>query len=272
MIHIVFQQADVAALKKSFALDATLTGDIEEIKDDYAVGPLLDISSEDGIENRKQWWREVLEGGDYAGKVDSHEVDDQKIAAQIVEKLKTNPDEVAWIWLAQNKHDISGYYWLIGQLREFQGRVMILYLHNLPFINEKGHIFYPDNIFEIEPREFVKAKKLARTITSAEFEIDPDEWTKLCNENKGVRIIESGKKLAQFDYDYYDAELMKFITHDWQKANKVISHFLHKAKETTGDAYLLWRLKKLIASNEIDVQGEIKNMKDFEVKTKQAEV
>ncbi len=94
------------------------------------------------------------------------------------------------------------------------------------------------------------------------------QQVKLYNENKGVRIIESGKKLAQFDYDYYDAELMKFITHDWQKGNKVISHFLHKAKETTGDAYLLWRLKKLIASNEIDAQGEIKNMKDFEVKTK----
>ncbi len=118
----------------------------------------------------------------------------------------------------------------------------------------------------------MKAKKLARTITTAEFEIDPDEWTKLCSENRGVRIIESGKRLGQFGYDYYDAELLKFIIHDWQKANKVISHFLHKAKETTGDAYLLWRLKKLIASNEIDAQGEVKNMKDFEVKTRQAEV
>ncbi len=267
MIHIVFQPADAKALEKSFELDESLCGPIEEIKDDYAVGPLLNIYAEEGIENRKQWWRDVLEGGDYNGKVDSGGVDDQKTVTLLIEKLKDDINEVAWIWLAQNKHDISGYYWLIGQLKQFQERIMILYLHNLPFINGKGHIFYPDNIFEIEPREFVKAKKLARTIAPAEFEIDPDEWTKLCNENKGVRIIESGKKLAQYDYGYYDAELMKFVTHDWQKANKVISHFLHKATETTGDAYLLWRLKKLIASNEIDAQGEIKNMKDFEVKT-----
>ncbi|MDQ6762173.1 MAG: DUF1835 domain-containing protein [Bacteroidota bacterium] len=272
MIHIVFQQADVAALKKSFELDESLDGQIIEIRDDYAVGPLLNIYTEEGIENRKQWWREVLEGGDYAGKVDSGEVDDQKTISLLIEKLKGNPDEVAWIWLAQNKHDISGYYWLISQLAAFQERIMILYLHNLPFINEKGHIFYPNNIFEIEPREFVKAKKLARTITPAEFEIDPDEWTKLCNENRGVRIIESGKKLAQYDYNYYDAELVKFITHDWLKANKVISHFLHKANQTTGDAYLLWRLKKLIADNKIDAQGEIKNMKDFEVKARSGEV
>ena len=268
MIHIVFQHADVAALKKSFELDETLNGRIEEIKDDFAVGPLLNIYEGEGIEARTQWWREVLEGGDYDGKVDSGEVDDQRTISTIIEKLKADQDEVAWIWLAQNKHDISGYYWLVSELKDLQGRISILHLHNLPFINEKGHIFYPNNLFEIQPKEFVKAKKLARTITLSEFEIDPDEWIKLCNENKGVRILEAGKKLVQYGYDFYDSELLKYITPDWQKANKVISHFLHKANQTTGDAYLLWRMKKLIENDTIDSQGEVKNMKDFEVKMK----
>jgi hypothetical protein len=31
---------------------------------------------------------------------------------------------------------------------------------------------------------------------------------------------------------------------------------------------MLWRLKELISNDEIDAQGEIKNMKDFEVKKK----
>ncbi|MES1224009.1 MAG: DUF3658 domain-containing protein, partial [Bacteroidota bacterium] len=140
--------------------------------------------------------------------------------------------------------------------------------NNLPFINEKGNIFYPVNLFTVPPREFLKAKKLARQITTSEFEIDPDEWTKLCNENKGVRMLEGGKKLSQHDYDFYDAELKKFITPNWTTAYKIIGSFLHKAQHTTGDAYLLWRLKTILASGEYDVQGELKNMKDFEVKTK----
>ncbi|MEO6219826.1 MAG: DUF1835 domain-containing protein [Ginsengibacter sp.] len=268
MIHIVFQESDIAALSKSFALDDSLQGEIVQVKDDFAVGPVSDIYNEEGIANRKEWWREVLEGGDYDGKVDSGEVDDQKTVSTLIQKLKANHSEVAWIWVAQNKHDLSGYYWLISQLKDFQGRIFILHLHNLPFINEKGHIFFPDNIFEIQPKEFVKAKKLARIITLGEFETDPDEWVRLCNEKKGVRILDGGKKLVQNDYDFYDSELMKFITPDWQKANKVITHFLHKAKQTTGDAYLLWRLKKLISGQEIDAQGEVGNMKDFEVKLK----
>jgi hypothetical protein len=61
---------------------------------------------------------------------------------------------------------------------------------------------------------------------------------------------------------------LEFITPDWQKASKLINQFLNKSKHTTGDAFMLWRLKELIAQDKIDAQGEIKNVRDFEVKTK----
>jgi hypothetical protein len=268
MIHIVFQEADIAVLKKSFDLDETLRGEIIQIKDDYAVGPVTEIFSAQGIETRKEWWREVLAGGDYDGKVDAGEVDDNKTVEGLIVQLDKDPEEKIWIWAAQNKHDVSGYYWLMSQLKDFAGRIFILYLNNLPFINDKGHIFYPTNIFEIPAKEFLKAKKLAREITPAELEVDPDEWARLCNENKGVRSLEGGKKLVQHGYDYYDVELLKFITPDWQKVNKLFHSFYSKSQYTTGDAYLLWRLKLMIAEGKIDAQGEIKRMKDFEVKAK----
>jgi hypothetical protein len=269
MIHIVFQENDIGTLKKAIELDESLQGDVIQIKDDFAVGPLSDIYSPEGIEKRRQWWREVLSGGDYEGTVDDGSVaDDTKTVTELTERVKNNNEEVIWIWCAPNKHDVSGYYWLMSQLKDFQGRIFILYLHNLPFINDKGHIFYPENIFNIPAKEFLKAKKLARVITLAEFEIDADEWTRLIKEDKGVRTLEGGKKLIQHDYDYYDNELLKFITTDWQKVNKLLHAFFSKSKNTTGDAYLLWRLKLIIAEGKIDAQGELKNMKDFEVKIK----
>lgn len=268
MIHLVFNEADVKVLQDAIAMDESLAGEVIQIKDDYAVGPLSNIYIGEGIEARKQWQRDVLAGGDYDGHVDSGEVDDYKTIAEIVGTLRRNEEEQVWIWAAQNKHDVSGYYWLLHYLKEFQGRVQILYLNNLPFFNDKGQIFYPNWLFEIPAKEFLKAKKLAREITLSEFEVDPDEWTKLCNEDKGVRILEGGKKLVQYDYDFYDADLKKFITGDWQKASKIINNFLSKSKHTTGDMYLLWRLKTMIAQDMFDVQGKLGAMKDFEVKTK----
>lgn len=267
-MHIVFQQGDINTLSKSFDLDESLRSEIILIKDDFAVGPLKDIYSSEGIEERKQWWRNILDGGDYSDLVANGEIDDNKTVKELKEKLKNNEEETVWIWIAPNKHDVSGYYWLMAQLKEFIGKVFVLSLNNLPFINDKGNIFYPVNLFEIPSREFLKAKKLARTITASEFEIDPDEWARICNENKIVRALEGAKKLSQHDEDFYDQSLLDFIMPDWQKANKVIHQFLNKSKHTTGDAYMLWRLKELIANDKIDAQGEIKNKKDFEVKRK----
>jgi Protein of unknown function/Domain of unknown function (DUF1835) len=270
MIHIVFQLNDIDTLKKAAAFDGSLAGEIIQIEDDFAVGPVSAIDSKEGFEMRKQWWREITAGGNYDGIVDENrDAYDLEKVHNLIKKLNSDPDELVWIWAAQNKHDVSGYYWLISQLKDFQGRIFILYLNNLPFINEKGQLFYPDNLFEIPAKEFVKAKKLARPITTGEFEIDADEWQRLAAENKGVRILEGGKKLVQYDYDFYDADLKKFITGDWMKATRLIHQFLAKAKHTTGDAYLLWRLKQIIAEGSLDTQGEIRNLKDFEVKMKQ---
>lgn len=267
MIHIVFNEADTEVLKKAIELDETLAGDVMLVRDDYAVGPLKDIFTPEGIEARKEWWKQVTAGGDYDGK----SVDDNKTVAELIQKLQENENELVWIWAAQNKHDVSGYYWLMSQLKDYQGRIFILYLNNLPFINEKGLIFYPEWLSAIPPKEFLKAKKLSRPVTLSEFEVDPDEWTRLTNEEKGVRVLEGGKKLSQHDYDYYDADLKKFITGDWQKASRIIHNFQNKSKQSTGDAYLLWRLKGLLTGGDYDVQGELKGMKDFEVKGKSAQ-
>ena len=268
MIHIVFSEADCPVLQKAIELDQdkTIDGSIALIRDDYAVGPLTDIYTEEGMTARKEWWREVLAGGDYDGLVDSGKVNDSQTISELIEKLQNDPEETVWIWAAQNNHDVCGYYWLMSQLKDYQGRIFILYLNNLPFFNEKGAIFYPERLGTIPPKEFLKAKKLARPVTPSEFEVDPDEWSKLCSLGKGVRILEGGKKLASFDEDFYDEDLKKMIGPDWQKGSRIITQYLNKAKHTTGDAYLLWRLKRLAADGAYEMQGELKNMKDFELK------
>lgn len=270
MIHVVFNEPDVEVIAKAIELDESLSGPIMLVRDDYAVGPVENLFTPEGAAIRKEWWKMVLENGDLSTAVEDGLVDDEQVVLDMKEALANDESQVLWIWAAQNKHDVCGYYWLMSQLSAFQGRIYILYLNNLPFINEKGNIFYPDWLSQIPPKEFIKAKKLARPITSSEFEVDPDEWTKICDESKIVRLLEGGKKLIQKDEDFYDAELVKYITSDPQKAHKIIHQCLTKSKDTTGDAYLLWRLKKIIATDEYEVVGELKGMKDFEIKKRSA--
>jgi len=268
MIHVVFNEPDVEILNKAIEMDDTMAGEVLLIRDDYAVGPLANIYLPEGQEQRRDWWRNVFVGSDHEGIVEEGKVDDPAVVTKIKELLTNDEEQVVWIWAAQNKHDVCGYYWLISQLVDFQGRVHILYLNNLPFINEKGNIFYPDWLSQIQPKEFLKAKKLARPVTLSEFEVDSDEWNKITQDEREVRLLEGGKKIVQRDVSFYDQEISKYITTDFQKANKIIHAFLTKSKETTGDGFVLWRLKKMAQTDHFEFQGELKGIKDFEVKRK----
>lgn len=265
MIHIVFNEPEVALMQQVQELDETLAGEVLQIKDDYAVGPVENIYETDGYQQRRDWWMKLLENSPYKEQTDI--VDDKLTVHNLKKKLEEIPDEQIWIWMGQNQHDVCGYYWLMPQLRQFQGRVMVLYMNNLPFINEKGQIFYPSWLSEIQPSEFMKAKKLARPITLSEFEVDPDEWNKLLQENTTVRILEGGKKIVSRDETYYDEEIQKNITGDWQKANRVITNTLNRMKIKTGDVFLMWRLKELIAQGKVAVEGDLnKDWKSFDVR------
>jgi hypothetical protein len=271
MIHVVFNESEVDLMKQVIEMDETIRGEVAQIKDDFAVGPLQGIDTEEGWQARREWWKGQLIGSPYP---EPH-FDDRDTVKELKAKLDENPEEELWVWMGQNQHDVSGYYWLMPQFREYQGRVMVLYLNNLPFINEKGQIFYPSWLHEIQPKEFLKARKLARPITLSEFEIDPDEWRKIVEESAMVRILEGGKKIAGKDENFYDNDILRNLTAEWQKATRVLSNTLHRMKIKTGDLFLMTRMKHLINEGRIEVTGDTnKSWKDFDVKlagAKQAE-
>lgn len=264
MIHIVFNTADIAALEQAIELDESLSGKIIEIKDDYAVGPLMDIYEAEGYQARSDWWKEVLAHSPYEDQLDI--VDDKLTVHQLINALNHDENENIWLWMGQNAHDVSGYYWLMSQFKEYQSRIHVLYLNNLPFLNEKGQLFYPTHLSQIQSKEFLKAKKLARPITLSEFELDPDEWKKLCNENEGVRFLEGGKKLVSMHIGCYDKEILSLLTKNAQKLPSALSNIMAKLKVKLGDAFIVARLKALEEAGKLVIAGDwSKGWKDMVV-------
>ena len=254
MIHLVFNTADIAALEAAIELDETLAGKIVEIKDDYAVGPLENIYETEGFQLRKDWWAKVLADSPYTDQLDI--VDDRLTIHQLQNALNHDENESIWIWMGQNVHDVCGYYWVMSQFKEYQSRVHVLYLNNLPFLNEKGQLFYPTYLSQIQPKEFLKAKKLARPITLSELELDPDEWKKICTEQEVVKFLEGGKKVVNMDINFYDKEILSLLTKNAQKLQSALSNILSKMKVKTGDAFIVYRLKALEELGKIVFVGD----------------
>jgi len=265
-MHVVFNESDLTLFQEVFALDPEMEGEVILIRDDYAVGPLAALETADGQLSRKHWWRQVL-GSTPHGEDMIESVDDVATVKAILGALEDNPEEELWIWMGQNQHDVMGYYWLMPQLKLFVGRVHVLYLNNLPFINEKGQLFYPAWLSEIPAKEFKKAKKLARPVTPSEFEIDPDEFNRLKSENAMVRLLEGGKKILGQPIDHYDKEILRQCTGESQKAARVLQLTLQRMKERTGDVFLMYRIRELLRIGQLLTQGDPERpWKDLDIK------
>ncbi|QES89400.1 DUF1835 domain-containing protein [Rhizosphaericola mali] len=270
MIHIVFEPSGAEVLKKSITLDESLDGEILVIKDDFAAGPVANIYDAEGFQARKAWWQSVLEFSPYTDQLDI--VDDKMTVHQLKKKLEETEENV-WIWMGQNPHDVCGYYWLISQLADYQGKIQVIYLNNLPFINEIGGIFYPQYLHEIQPKEFLKAKRLARPVTLSEFELDPDEWRKICREDEMVRILEGGKKIASKDVSFFDKDILDALGEKTVKLPRLLSSLLPKMSIKTGDAFLVWRIRELVNAGRILCDGSWeKGWKDIALKDTKGEL
>ena len=169
--------------------------------------------------------------------------------------------------MAPNPADICAYFFIIHFLNKHAGRINIVNLANLPFLDESGKVFYPKNISEIIPKELIKARKLSRPLTPAEFEMDGDEWKRLVNDDAGIRTFEGGKKLLSRNINFYDDQLSSFCSQQFQKASRIIGQAITKFGIPTGDLFLGYRIRKMAEAGALQLQGDLgKTLKDFDVK------
>lgn len=256
MFHILFDARGADLISEAMDADEALDGETILIKDDYSIGPINDLHSEAGRINRRNWFSTSVPDEKIFLANQQDDISDAIVLDNIIQRMGEEEFDQIWIWIAPNARDICGYYWLISQLKKFAGRVYVLHLNNLPFIGEKGNVFYPLYLAEIPSREFVKAKRLARQVTTAEFETDPDEWDRIVAENKNLRLLEGAKKIIQKNDDHLDKNILHSLQPSFQKISRAVHQFLLKSPEKVSESFIFWRLRELINSGVIEQQGE----------------
>ena len=259
--HFVVGDMAAQPLQEAIQLEPALQGEVIVLKDILHVGPLQKEAGSGFSALRAGFWQDVL-GGDKVA-----EVDDMERLLEVSKQMYQNPDVQAWLWMAPWPADVMAYHWLLPYLGKHMGRFYLINIAGLPFLDENGKVFFPKNISDIQPKELVKARRLARQVTPAEFEIDGEEWSKMEQENAPIRTHEGGKKIAARAEDHYDNVLLSFCSQQYQKAHKVINQAISKFNVPTGDLYLGYRLRRMANVGKLQLQGDVtKTLKDFDIK------
>jgi hypothetical protein len=260
--HIVIGDSAAAPLKDTIIMDPSIAGEVIVLKDILNVGPLQKEEGQSFSEMRTAFWQQVVNNEKHPVHVDDFE----RLSQACIE-LSKNEEAKVWLWIAPWPADICAYYWSLPYLGKYLGRFFVVNIAGLPFLDENGKVFFPKSIGEIQAKEIVKAKRLARAVNAAELETDSFEWRKITEDNAGVRTLEGGKRLGSKSEEQYDNQLNSFCSHQYQKASRIVNQALSKFNIPTSDVYLGWRLRKMVDTGRLQVQGELnKTLKDFDVK------
>lgn len=253
LIHLIVGDATAKPLSEAVTQEETLAGEIVVLKDILNVGPL----KTEGMtfsEGRSAFWNEAQPEGHAPAAVD----DLEKLMA-LSSRLSNDPDLHIWFWMAPRAADVCAYYWLLQFLKKHQGRLSVININGLPFLDENGKLFYPESFGDVPVKEIIKARKLARVITPSEWETDGDEWQKMVTENSGLRKHEAGKKLSGQSISFYDELLLSLCTRQNQKVTRVVQQAMSKNKIHTGDLFLIWRLRVMAQEGKLELQkGDVK--------------
>jgi hypothetical protein len=188
--HFVVGDMAAQPLQEAIQLEPSLQGEVIVLKDILHVGPLKKEAGSGFSALRTAFWQEVM------GADKQVEVDDMERLLEVSKQMFQNPDVQAWLWMAPWPADVMAYHWMLPYLGKHMGRFYLVNIAGLPFLDENGKVFFPKNISDIQPKELVKARRLARQVTPAEYEIDGEEWNKMEQENAPIRTHEGGKKIA----------------------------------------------------------------------------
>lgn len=260
--HLVVGDLAAQPLTEAVMSELSIHGEVVIMKDILHIGPLQKAEGQSFSDMRTEFWHDVVPNEKHTIKVD-----DLERLLEITTVLNNNEAAQVWFWMAPAAADVCAYHWMLKYFEKHMGRFHLLNISNLPFLDENGKVFYPKSISEILPKELVKARRLARPVTPAEFEVDGDEWRRLVEENAPIRTHGGGKKLASQAETYYDNQLESFCSHQFQKAQRIINQAINKFGIPAGDLYLGWRLRKMAETGKVEMQGDPnKTLKDFEVK------
>jgi len=260
--HIITGDHAGDALKNALSTISDNEYKLLVIKDIFNVGPLLKKEGQRFSEMRSQFWQEVNINEKHPVVVD----DLERLLLTCNELSKFEHHEL-WIWMAALPADVCTYYLVMKYAGKYLGKVKVLNINGLPFLDDSGKLFFPKSIAELNVREITKAMKLVRTVNAGEVETDIEEWDRLIAENGGIRLNEGSKKIISKDISHYDKLLLVCCLPHFQKAAKIVNTAMLQHVMPVGDLFLGWRLRKMAEEGKLQIQGDItRTLKDFEVK------
>ncbi|MCT8136684.1 DUF1835 domain-containing protein [Anaerobacillus sp. CMMVII] len=275
MIHILFGKSPSGGLKYALEhLGSDGEDTIISFDDMFSIGPIWKLHDGEGEVRRFDWLKNSKTNDNYQ----EYKSEFQETSNQI----KLIPDgTLVTIWTADNAHEQTGLRYVLRLLKDKDVELIIINTtdaHNEFFQkkNSKQTILHTGEVSPEKLHVLYKQMKQASPLSQQEREDLEEEWLALSESKENLRIWRNGRivSVSESHFDeliIYRAKKLrsKQKVNEYTNSVRLIGEVFGHLDQYVGDAFLEYRLRKLIEAGIFDVEGSLKSMRYYSVKLKQ---
>ncbi|MFJ8415504.1 DUF1835 domain-containing protein [Bacillus paramycoides] len=273
-IHIVFGDSACGNLKSAFSKSNEYKNEqIICINEDFSVGPIYKLETNEGIQERKQWLKEVLTktgsilDKDYIEWIETTLNKNSHISA------KVPTDSKVIIWHGENVSDEIGLRFVASLLQnkniQFEEVNVTEYSRHIeykvPDLQNKEIPHVIKSLGTMPPELTLDALQKKKNMSHLTIESLINDWEKWSQTKDVLRILLNGELVAVSE-DYYDMSILEKTQKEYQKASYVVGDVMGESDQCIGDTYLAFRVYQLIQQGKLNYQGELGFIRKFKIK------
>lgn len=273
MIHILFGASAAGGLKyvlREMGLDKKEK--VISFWDQFSIGPVRRLHKESGVNSRFEWMKNCI----------SNEYNEfpnyQRKFEKTIHQLKSIPEGVhLTIWTADNAHEQTGLQYVVHLLKGKNVDITVINTtkaYDVLFqVKKVKYVLLHTGEIPPEKLQVIYEQDSGTFFTDHDREDLEQEWMSLSGSQETLRIWRNGR-IQCVPEDYYDEFIIKKAKKlhskqrpkEFMKSARLIGEVLGHLDQYVGDAFLEYRLRKLIEKNVFEVEGNLEAMRFYSVK------
>ena len=239
--------------------------DIISLNDDLCVGSIYQLSTEAGRSDRRAWLMSISKNTFIESLLCSF-VEDDYLKIEALKKELKSIDEL-YIWTGTTALDRLYTGRFLYELRDLDVKFFIADFQKITLKSLSGRFFSPKSLTVVASNQVHLIANHFQQITNEDKLNKINLWKTLSDSKEVLRVLEN-ETIKFKELTYFDSILLSYCTEEFKHPARIIGESLIDIDFAVHDSILNWRLKQLVSLNKLEAEGELKDMRDYRVKTK----
>lgn len=264
VIHITFGDSAYGNLKYAFQQKHEYKNEkVISVNEDFSIGPIYKLDSMEGMQERKQWLKDVLTTVGPASDLDYLDWIETTLKknSQIVEEVPSGSKVI--LWYGESASDVIGVGFVLSLLQnkniQFEEVNVTDFSHHIEFkvhdLQDKEIPHVLKSLGEMPSELISEALQTKKELYQAQVKSLIQDWKK-CSQTNGILRILVDKKIKAVSEDYYDASILEHTSNEYQRASIIVGKIMGENEQRIGDTYLNFRVHHLIQQGKLSSQGD----------------